>query len=84
MAEKAKKGDYTITVYDMHDNVFYQNVGDDKEELIQTCTQILADKDTIMGLKTKNLTDTVEIVVERRCPECGRFETIIRLTEYLP
>lgn len=84
MAEKSKKGDYTITVYDVNGKVFYQNIGDDKEELIQTCTQVIADKDTIMGLKTKNLTDTVEIVVERKCPECGRYETIIRLTEYLP
>lgn len=74
---------YTITVYDSNGNVFYSNVGEDKDELIQTCTQILADKDAIMGLKTKNLSDVVQIVVERKCPRCGHYERVITLTEYL-
>ena len=51
--------------------------------MVQTCTQILADKDAIMGLKTKNLSDIVQITVERKCPRCGRYENIITLTEYL-
>lgn len=79
----SEKGEYTITVYDVNGKVFYSNIGEDKDELIQTCTQILADKDTIMGLKTKNLSDVVQIVVERKCPRCGRFENVITLTEYL-
>lgn len=79
----AGKEEYVITVYDVHGKVFYTNVGNDKEELIETCRQILADKDTIMGLKTKNLTELVDIVVQRRCPTCGKFDTIISITEYL-
>lgn len=77
------KDEYTITVYDSNGKVFYSNVGNDKDELIQTCTQILADKDTIMGIKTKNLSDVVQIVIERKCPTCGRYERVITLTEYL-
>jgi hypothetical protein len=77
------KNEYIITVYDEHENVFYTNIGEDKDELIQTCTQILADKDAIMGLKTRNQSDVVQIVVERKCPRCGRYERIITLTEYL-
>lgn len=79
----AGKEDFVITVYDMHGKVFYTNVGNDKDELISTCTQILADKDTIMGLKTKNITDSVNIVVEHKCPTCGKYETVLSLTEYL-
>lgn len=77
------KNEFVITVYDSHGAVFYTNVGEDKDELIEICTQILADKDTIMGLKTKNITDSVQIVVEHKCPTCGRYETVLSITEYL-
>lgn len=82
-SKKSKKDEYVLTAYCVDGKPFHIDTGADVQELLSKCAEILADPDVVRGLKTVVGTNTIDIIVERKCPCCGRFEKVKQLTEFI-